>query len=75
MIILAINAVVRVSGDNIDGALRLLKKKIEREGLIKEIKKHAYYEKPTEVKRKKILKAKRKHQKLMRKVKLQQKYL
>jgi len=27
VIILAINAIVRVSGDNIDGALRLLKKK------------------------------------------------
>ena len=75
VIILAVNAIVRVSGDNIDGALRLLKKKIEREGLIKEIKKHSYYEKPAEVKRKKILKAKRKHQKLMRKVKQQQKYL
>ena len=29
--------------------IKLLKKKIEREGLIREIKKHAYYEKPTEV--------------------------
>lgn len=72
MIILATNAVVKVEGDNVDFALRLLKKKVEREGLIREIKKHAYYEKPTEVRRKKILKARRKQQKLVRK--LQEKY-
>ena len=54
---MAVNAIVRVDGDNVDQALKLLKKKIEREGLIREIKKHAYYEKPTEVRRKKLLKA------------------
>ncbi|WP_366521874.1 30S ribosomal protein S21 [uncultured Clostridium sp.] len=59
---------VRVDGDNVDQALKLLKKKIEREGLIREIKKHAYYEKPTEVRRKKLLKARRKQQKLQRKL-------
>ena len=64
---LAVNAIVRVDGDNVDQALKLLKKKIEREGLIREIKKHAYYEKPTEVRRKKLLKARRKQQKLQRK--------
>jgi small subunit ribosomal protein S21 len=69
---LATNAVVKVEGDNVDFAIRLLKKKVEREGLIREIKKHAYYEKPTEVRRKKILKARRKQQKLVRK--LQEKY-
>ncbi|MBZ4643019.1 30S ribosomal protein S21 [Deferribacterales bacterium Es71-Z0220] len=72
MISLATNAVVKVEGDNVDFAIRLLKKKVEREGLIREIKKHAYYEKPTEVRRKKILKARRKQQKLVRK--LQEKY-
>lgn len=72
MINLATNAVVKVEGDNVDFAIRLLKKKVEREGLIREIKRHAYYEKPTEEKRKKILKAKRKQQKLVRK--LQEKY-
>ncbi len=68
MIHLAVNAIVRVDGDNVDQALKLLKKKIEREGLIREIKKHAYYEKPTEVRRKKLLKARRKQQKLQRKL-------
>ena len=68
MDILAVNAIVRVDGDNVDQALKLLKKKIEREGLIREIKKHAYYEKPTEVRRKKLLKARRKQQKLQGKL-------
>jgi small subunit ribosomal protein S21 len=72
---LAINAVVKVDGDNVDQALKLLKKKVEREGLVREIKKHAYYEKPTEVKRRKILKAKRKQQKLLRKLQEKYKYL
>ena len=65
---MAVNAIVRVDGDNVDQALKLLKKKIEREGLIREIKKHAYYEKPTEVRRKKLLKARSKQQKLQRKL-------
>ncbi len=69
---MAVNAIVRVDGDNVDQALKLLKKKIEREGLIREIKKHAYYEKPTEVRRKKLLKARRKQQKLQ--IKLQKSY-
>ncbi|MGD9807414.1 MAG: 30S ribosomal protein S21 [Denitrovibrio sp.] len=71
---MAVNAVVRVDGDNVDYALKLLKKKIEREGLIREIKKYTYYEKPTEVRRKKLLKARRKQQKLQRKIAEKYKY-
>ena len=71
---MAINAVVKVVGDNVDSALRLLKRKVEREGVIRDIKKHAYFEKPTEVRRKKILKAHRKHQKLLRRQELRNKY-
>ncbi|MEF3255168.1 MAG: 30S ribosomal protein S21 [Deferribacterales bacterium] len=72
---MAVNAVVKVDGENLDQALKLLKKKVEREGLVREIKKHAYYEKPTEVKRRKILKARRKQQKLVRKLQEKYKYL
>lgn len=71
---MAINAIVRVDGENVDQALKLLKKKIEREGLIRELKRHAYYEKPTEVRRKKLLKARRKQQKLQRKYQEKSKY-
>ena len=45
---MAVNAIVRVDGDNVDQAF--------------------YYEKPTEVRRKKLLKARRKQQKLQRKL-------
>lgn len=75
MINLGTNAVVRVEGDDIDRAIRMLKKKVEREGLIREIKRHAYYEKPTEERRKRILKAKRKQQKIQRKINENSKYL
>jgi len=74
VIAVAVNAIVRVDGENVDYALKLLKKKIEREGLIREIKKNAYYEKPTEVRRKKLLKARRKQQKLQRKIAEKYKY-
>jgi len=70
---LSVNAIVKVTGDNIDNALRLLKRKVEREGVIRDIKKHAYYEKPTEVRRKKILKAERKHQKLLKRQEIRNK--
>jgi small subunit ribosomal protein S21 len=45
---------VRVDGDgdrDISIALRKLKKLIEKDGLMKEIKKHEYYEKPSEKRR------------------------
>ncbi|GAB7140532.1 30S ribosomal protein S21 [Deferribacterales bacterium RsTz2092] len=64
---MAINAIVRVDDDNVERALKILKKNVERDGLIREIKRHAYYEKPTEVRRKKLQKARRKQQKLQRK--------
>ncbi|MGB9667519.1 MAG: 30S ribosomal protein S21 [Thermosulfidibacteraceae bacterium] len=63
-----INAVVVVSGD-IDSALKLLRKKIEKEGLVKEIKRAMYYEKPSQQRRKKELKAKKKLRKLQEKMK------
>ncbi len=65
MIVLAVNAIVRVDNNNVEQAIRVLKKKIEREGLIRELKRHAFYEKPTEVRRKQKLKAQRKQQKLL----------
>jgi len=37
-----------VRDNNVDQALRFLKKKMQREGLFREIKAHAAYEKPSE---------------------------
>ena len=42
---------VRVYGNNLEGALKIFKKQIQQQGLFKELKKRSYYEKPS-VKRK-----------------------
>lgn len=39
---------VFVRENNVDQALRVLKKKMQREGLLKELKKRRFYEKPSE---------------------------
>ena len=44
---------VKVYNNNIDGALRILKKKVKNSNLILELKKKAYYEKPSTIKRQK----------------------
>lgn len=38
-------------GEPVDRALRRLKKKLDREGTLKELRNRRYYEKPSEVKR------------------------
>lgn len=40
-------------GESFESALRRFKKKIEREGIIREIKERKHYEKPSEKRRKK----------------------
>ncbi|ADU65651.1 30S ribosomal protein S21 [Desulfurispirillum indicum] len=63
-----INAYVRVDGEEVNDALKAFKRKVEREGLIREMKKYTFYEKPTEARRRKKLKAKRKQLKLLNKM-------
>lgn len=43
-------------GESFESALRRFKKKIEREGILREIKDRKHYEKPSEKKRKKVRK-------------------
>lgn len=38
---------IRVDGDDIEKALRILKRKLQKDGLMKELKKRRYYEKPS----------------------------
>jgi len=38
-------------GENLEGALRRFKRKVQQEDIIKEIKRHSYYLKPGEKKR------------------------
>lgn len=69
---MSINAYVRVDTDDINDALKMFKRKVEREGLIREMKKFTFYEKPTEARRRKLLKAKRKQAKLLAKMRRMQ---
>ena len=45
--------------ESLDKALRRLKKKIEREGILKILKARKHYEKPSEVRRRKLRSAKK----------------
>jgi small subunit ribosomal protein S21 len=40
-------------GESVDKALRRLKKKIDREGVLREVRNHRHYEKPSEKRRRK----------------------
>jgi small subunit ribosomal protein S21 len=55
---------VEVRGD-IEQAIRLLKKKLQLDGIKKELKRREYYEKPSVKRRRKQAEAKRKLRKLM----------
>jgi small subunit ribosomal protein S21 len=44
-------------GESVDKALRRLKKKLDKEGTMREIRAHRYYEKPSERKRRKSARA------------------
>jgi small subunit ribosomal protein S21 len=56
-----------VRDNNIDQALRFLKKKMQREGIFREIKAHAAYEKPSERRVREKAEAIRRARKLARK--------
>ncbi len=42
---------------NVERALRQLKKKIEREGVVRDMKRTVYFESPTQKKRKRLMRA------------------
>ena len=44
---------VEVRGGNLEKAMRVLKKKVQKEGIVKEIKRRQFYSKPSEIKREK----------------------
>jgi small subunit ribosomal protein S21 len=41
-------------GESVEKALRRLKKKIDREGILREVRNHRHFEKPSEKKRRKM---------------------
>jgi small subunit ribosomal protein S21 len=58
---------VFVRDNNVDAALRVLKKKLQREGLFREMKQHRRYEKPSERRVREQSEAVRRYRKAMRK--------
>ncbi len=58
---------VLVRDNNIDQALRVLKKKMQREGIFREMKLRDHFEKPSEVRVRKKAEAVRRSRKLARK--------
>lgn len=66
------NVQVIVRDNNVDQALRALKKKMQREGIFREMKLRRSYEKPSERKARESAEAVRRHRKLMRKRKLRE---
>jgi small subunit ribosomal protein S21 len=58
---------VLVRDNNVDQALRALKKKMQREGSFREMKRHVHYEKPSEKRARQQAEAVRRARKLARK--------
>ena len=58
---------VSVRDNNVDQALRILKKKMQREGVFREMKNRRVYEKPSEKKARELAECTRRVRKLMRK--------
>ena len=58
---------VSVRDNNLDQALRVLKKKMQREGMFREMKNRRAYEKPSERKAREMAESTRRVRKLMRK--------
>jgi small subunit ribosomal protein S21 len=40
--------IVKVHNSDVDFALRILKKKVQKSGLLRDLRRHQYYEKPSE---------------------------
>jgi small subunit ribosomal protein S21 len=57
---------IKVSENNVEGALRVLKRKLQKEGLFKEIKRRKSYEKPSEKEKRKRREARQKRMKALR---------
>lgn len=51
------NIAVSVNNANVDRALKQLKKKIEREGVVRDMKRVVYFEPETQKKRKRLMRA------------------
>lgn len=59
-------SIIRIKKDEpLERELRRFKRKLDREGLFKELRKREYYEKPSQQKRRRLLKAKQKERRIL----------
>ena len=59
--------VVEVEGGNIEGAIKALKRIVQREGILGEIRRRSFYEKPSERRRREAREGRRRRAKAERK--------
>ena len=57
---------IRVQDNQVDKALKSLKLKMAKDGLLRDLKRHTYYEKPSVKKKRKQAEARKKKAKAMR---------
>ncbi len=57
---------IRVNGNDLERALKILKRELQKEGLFREIKNRSFYEKPSEKDRRKQREALKKRKKSVR---------
>ena len=57
---------IKVNENNVEGALKVLKRKLQKEGLFREIKRRKAYEKPCEKEKRKRREAQQKRMKALR---------
>ena len=57
---------IKVNENNVDGALKVLKRKLQKEGIFKEIKRRKSYEKPSVKEKRKRRDAKKRRIKALR---------
>ena len=54
---------IKIYGNDIEKALKILKRQLQKEGLFKEMKKRSFYEKPSEKRKRKQKEARKKRMK------------
>lgn len=57
---------IRVHGNDIEKALKILKRELQKESLFKEVKQKSYYEKPSEKEKRKQREARKTRSKALR---------
>jgi len=57
---------IKVYGNDVEKALKILKRQLQRDALFKEVKKRSFYEKPSEKKKRKQREARKKRMKALR---------